>query len=247
MTSDQIDSSNRARAGTAHEVESILDSLKGIVAITMGLALTNTIVVLVTHGTYTSIAKLSSLHVWAIVCSAAVIASIIRFYHGNNRFMDSNYAPWVPTETRGRGRAPRGGLGVDFLVIFAQSVLFAVISFYSAPRRELLLLFDVLLVFDIFWYLTTVQVERDSRAQKYHRRWMQNNLGFGLLILVTYFEYLQHGHARGWLYAGAVLIACNTLRDFIISWDLYFGSYAQSTQAIRQPREIHASVSGKEE
>ena len=206
-----------------HEVQSILSSLKGIVSIIMGLVLTNTIIVLVTHGTYTNIAKLSSLHVWTIACSMAVVATIIRFYHENNRFVDSNYAPWRSTETRGRGRAPRGGLGVDFLVIFLQSVLFAVISFYASPRRELLLLFSALLVFDIFWYVATAQTDRDPKAQKYHRRWMQNNLGFGLLLLICYFEYLQHKPLVGLLDAGTVLIAGNTLVDFMISCDLYFG------------------------
>jgi hypothetical protein len=231
MTSDN-ETSTQADEDIVNEVQSILGSLKGIVSIIMGLALTNTIIVLVTRGTYTDIAKLSSLRGWAIACSIAVVATIIRFYHGNNRFMDSNYAPWRSVETRGRGPAPRGGLGVDFLVIFVQSVIFAVISFYASPRRELLLLFDVLLIFDIFWYLATAQTERDPKTQKHHRRWMQNNLGFGILILVCYFEFLQHKHAGGWLDAGAVLIACNTFVDFVISWDLYFGPPTLSAGAL---------------
>jgi hypothetical protein len=232
MTSNDADTSKTALDDDLHEVQSILDSLKGIVSIIMGLALTNTIIVLVTHGTYTDIVQLSSLDEWSIVCSVAVVATIIRFYHGNNRFVDSNYAPWRSTETRGRGPAPRGGLGVDFLVIFVQSVIFAVISFYATPRRELLLLFSILLVFDIFWYVATAQTDRDPKAQKYHRRWMQNNLGFGLVILVCYFEFLQHKHATGWLDAGALLIAGNTLVDFVISWDLYFGRRRVSRAAV---------------
>jgi hypothetical protein len=99
----------------AHEIESILGSLKGIVSITMGPALSNTIVVLITRGSYTSIDRLSHLGSWAVVSAAAVIAAIIRFYHGNNRFMDANYAPWRSLERRGRTRAPRGGLGLQLL------------------------------------------------------------------------------------------------------------------------------------
>jgi hypothetical protein len=228
MISDDSASPTLQQESNAHEVQSILASLKGIVSITMGLALTNTIVVLVTHGTYTNIVRLSSVKGWEVACSFAVVASIIRFYHGNNRFMDTNYAPWGSVETRGRGPAPRGGLGVDFLVIFTQSVMFAVISFYSSPRPELALLFALLLTFDIFWYLTTTQVPRDPKAQKYHQRWQFNNFGFALAFIVCYFMTLQHKKTDGEV--AAILISLNTVIDFAISWELYFGSFRRSRE-----------------
>jgi hypothetical protein len=143
--------------------------------------------------------------------------------------MEANYAPWRSLENRGRTRAPHGGLGVDFLVIFGQSVLFAVISFYAAPRHELLLLFETLLVFDIFWYLVTAltrRTERDPQAERHQLRWIMNNVAFGFLILICYFKALPRGGGAGFTHVGVVLIACNTIVDFVISWDLYFGSAA---------------------
>lgn len=218
------DSSASTTEDLAHQVESALASLKSIVSIVMALALTNTIVGLLAAPSSKGIAALSSIDEWHAVCSVAVIGAIVRFYHGNNRLVDRLYIPKGATR-----HAPEPqGLALDFLVIFTQSVMFAVLSFYAAPRRELLLLFGVLLLFDIIWYVATLRLPDPAEWRAYEearntqRKWMLNNLIFGSAVWVCYVGYLQHTGARAWIYVGAIAIVVNTLVDFYISADLYF-------------------------
>lgn len=226
--------------GDAREVEQALAgtivSLKGIVSIVMGLALTNTIVTLVTGDATTvggrpaeshglGLLTLDQISGQAAVGALAVITAIVRFYHGNNQHVDYVYSR-VSANRRIRGRAPRGGIGIDFLVIMVQSVLFALMSFYVDGNRELLLLFMVLLYFDIVWYVTTSTIVIDSDVLGHQRRWMLNNIGFLAVISALYF---QDGEWA--ITAGLVAFLLNTVVDFWISWRFYFPGFAADGDA----------------
>jgi len=218
----------------ARDIERALDdtivSLKGIVSIVMGLALTNTIVTLVTGGSTivgnhavgdhsTGFLRLDQISGQAAVGALAVVTAIVRFYHGNNQHVDYVYRR-ATANRRIRGRAPRGGIGIDFLVIMIQSVLFALMSFYVDGNRELLLLFMVLLYFDIVWYVTSSTIVIDSDVLAHQRRWMLNNIGFLAVISALYF---QDGDWA--ITVGLAAFLLNTLVDFWISWRFYFPGF----------------------
>ena len=211
-------------------------SLKGIVSIVMGLALTNTIVTLVTGGStidgsraaadHSGLLMLDQISGQAAVGALAVITAIVRFYHGNNQHVDYVYSR-ASADRRIRGRAPRGGIGIDFLVIMIQSVLFALMSFYVDGNRELLLLFMVLLYFDVVWYVTSSTIVIDSDVLAHQRRWMLNNIGFLAVISALYF---QNGDWA--ITAGMVAFLLNTVVDFWISWRFYFPDFASDGRAV---------------
>ena len=212
-------------------IASVLRSLKEIVSIVMGLALTNCVMVLITRGHYTSVTALSALPLSSVLYSLVLIINIVRFYHGNLRHMDTLYghsARKVMSSSHGHGPAPLGGLGIDFMVVFLQSILFAVISFYTSPRREFLLLFMILLAFDLVWNIVTQQVARDAKDMAHQKRWMLNNVVGVIVMLVMYLEYKQH-HQELFLNYGAAALAVNTLIDFVLNWKFYFPATGAST------------------
>jgi len=211
-------------------VASVLQSLKEIVSIVMGLALTNCVLVLITRGEYTHVEDLSVLPVSSALYSLVLIVNIVRFYHGNLRHMETLYgrtAQKVRASVHGHGRAPFGGLGIDFVVVFMQSIIFAVMSFYATghngPRREFLLLFMVLMAFDLVWNIMTQQAMNDAKELRHQRRWILNNLVAVVAILVLYLKFKQHQEVV-YLDIGAGVLATNTIVDFVISWGFYFPS-----------------------
>jgi hypothetical protein len=224
---------------SAVAVASVLHSLKEIVSIVMGLALTNCVLVLITHGRYTGVSALSALPLSSVLYSLVLILNIVRFYHGNLRHMDTLYGYSARTSAARtsaastHGPAPLGGLGIDFIVVFLESIIFAVISFYASPRREFLLLFMILMAFDFIWNIVTQQESSEVRDLPHLQRWMLNNLLGVVVILVLYLEYKQH-HKEVYLDLGAAMLAMNTLIDFAISWRFYFPSMINGSVATEQ-------------
>lgn len=194
----------------------------------MGLALTHTIITLVSNdgaaevvssgGAAPDFLTLSQISPQSALCALAVITGIVRFYHGNNQHLDRLYGG-TSFGHRAEGASSVGGIGGNFLVIMVQSVFFALMSFYIDGSRQLLGLFAALLLFDIVWYIANLTTTAADRATLSHqRRWMINNVIFLALIGGFY-----SANNDGWaltLGAGAILL--NTLIDFAISWGFYF-------------------------
>jgi hypothetical protein len=121
---------------THQNILSAVSSLKDVLSIITALTLTNTLVLLVTERTYDHIKELSTLEASSWVYSLLLIVTLIRFYHGNIRHLDDAY--WLSYTSFDflRASTPPGGLGIDFVVVFGQSILLAVTSFYAGPRPE---------------------------------------------------------------------------------------------------------------
>lgn len=202
-------------------VASVLHSLKEIVSIVMGLALTNSILALITGSHYTSVAKLSNLPLTAVLYTIVLIVNIVRFYHGNMRHMDALYGQPARRAARST-HGSLGNLGLDFSVVFLESILFAVISFYASHKSDYVLLFLVLLGADLLWNLVTLQEGSDDRDVSHTRGWMVNNFLAVMAVLILYFASKGHSHHRLLLNLGVVAIAINTIVDFVISWKFYF-------------------------
>lgn len=211
-------------AGDNPRLSAALLSVKSLVSIVMGLALTHTILTLLTggggSGTVVEQAhgplSLSQISPRAFLSALAIITAIIRFHHGNNQLLESFFGE---SRERGKGGTPSGGIGVNFIVIMVQSVFFALMSFYVNGGRELIAIFGLLLLLDIFWYVVNwTNNDMDPEALRQQRAWMLNNLGFLVVLALLY--YTKNG---SWaLTVGAVAILVNTVVDFAISWRFYF-------------------------
>src|SRR5207302_735466 len=99
-----------------------------------------------------------------------LIANIVRFYHGNIRLLDDNYGSTASDNGR------RRSLGIDFFVIFFQSIMFSMMSFYIGKDFEFFALFTALLLLDVVWYLLTLGFAGDLREFKRQRNWTVNNV-----------------------------------------------------------------------
>jgi hypothetical protein len=200
-------------------VRSVVASLTGFVSVLMGLAMTNTITALITDRSYSRIVAFGNIDEWSAVCSVAFIGTIVRFYHGNTLHMARLYLHPDRREGGTDNLAARG-IGVNFAVIFGQSIFFALMSFYATSQREIFAMFAVLLFVDIIWYVANLQITDDRQLLEHQKRWMLNNTVFLFLILVCIVA-KSGGGAADWLHAAAILMGLNTLVDFRISRDLY--------------------------
>lgn len=213
----------RGGIGPGAELTSALWSVKSLVSIVMGLALTHTIVTLLTteqseestRHVPGAVLSVSEIKPAAALSALALITAIIRFYHGNNQFLDLLYGAGGP----GRHAADTAvGIGGNFIVIMIQSAFFALMSFYVNGSRQLMLLFMLLLVFDILWAVGNLQADADPRAMQTQRNWMRNNIVFTLVLFGFYYTKNDSWAVTG--AAGAILL--NTIVDFKISWRTYF-------------------------
>ncbi|MGE5282390.1 MAG: nucleoside 2-deoxyribosyltransferase [Chloroflexota bacterium] len=196
----------------------------------MALTVTNTLVLLLTGGHYSEVKSLGDLPFKTTLFSTLLIVTILRFYHGNARHLDSVYGP-KELSTSAMKPAPWGGLGIDFFVILAQSILFAVMSFYAAAPEELLILFTVLLASDVLWVLVVQQPSEDRAGFSHQRRWMLNNIVALFVLLGIYLAGGRGNVSDATLYAGGTVMLLNSVFDFVISWTFYFPAKKKSNKS----------------
>jgi hypothetical protein len=217
------------------DIQSAVSSLKKIVTIVSGLAITNTLnTLVVTQANRVNLLGFVHLQWYRLLLSALLIITIVRFHHGNIRLLDKTYLLGEEEEVRSTSIPRKRQLLFDFVVIFLTSVLLAFMSFFIGP--DFFPLFAILLFVDLVWFLVTNRWSGDSVQQK----WAINNLMFGLGIIILLFSQaslLQAGISSVWVnMAYVILVSGNTCYDFFISRELYFPnpnprpSYSMSTE-----------------
>jgi hypothetical protein len=208
------------------DVASALSSAKSVLATINGLTLTNTLLVLITGGHYTKVTPLGKLGMENVLFAVVLMANIVRFYHGNVRHLDAAYgSESVARAASGRHAEPRGGLGVDFFIIFTQSLLFSITSFYILSHRAFIVLFIALLIFDAIWTVFSQQSDKDPIVSP-QRMWVLNNLVAVTIVAVFYFIYIAH--KGNWALDTAVFVlAATTVADFTLNWRFYFPKAAK--------------------
>lgn len=189
----------------------------------MALTMTNTLVLLLTGGHYVHVKQLSELGHEEIIFSALLVVTIFRFYHGNVRHLDSVYCG-EPEGLHMIKPAPRGGLGVDFFVVLAQSVLFGVMSFYASDPPQLLVLFIILLGSDVAWALAVQQPTENNTIFDHQRNWLLNNFLAMAAMVAIYGIGKNAQHSDLLIYGGAAVMVLNATFDFAINWSFYFPS-----------------------
>jgi hypothetical protein len=226
MAGEQQNERERKGNSADPRLPAALLSVKDLVSIVMGLALTHAILTLLTGGGGSRMQALGShaegvlaldqISPRAILCTLAVVTAIIRFYHGNNQLLELLFGE---SSEQNEADVASGGIGVNFIVIMVQSVFFALMSFYVDGSRELIAIFGLLLLLDIFWYVVNLTNNgADREALQQQRAWMLNNLGFLVVLAALYYT-----KNEGWaVTVGALAILANTVVDFALSWEFYF-------------------------
>jgi hypothetical protein len=195
-----------------HELAMTLDSLGGVLATVNSLALTNTLIVLITGARYSQVIPLTRLKGGEICFALVLLVNIIRFYHGNIR---------VLRQFGANDSRPHPTLATDFAVIFLQTVMFSVASFYIYSHGDFIALFIVLLVLDSAWLYWIRRSEGSGEALGV---WIVNNL-LAVAAMSLFYSYSQLAHGASWaLYAALAVLACNTIYDLVNTKNFYFPS-----------------------
>jgi hypothetical protein len=179
--------------------------LREVLATVNSLALTNTLVVLITGARYSQVITLAHLRGGEICFAFVLLVNIIRFYHGNMGIF--------------RGVDGRAPLASDFVVIFLQTVIFSVTSFYVYSHADFIALFIVLLALDTAWLYW---IRRSEAAADALGVWVGNNL-VAIVLMSGLYLYAQLGSSASLaLYAALTILAGNTLYDLIKTRAFYF-------------------------
>jgi hypothetical protein len=218
---------------------SSINSLKEVVTIVTGVTITSAIVMLLTGGNYSQVKGLDDLNIRSLMLFFLLIANIIRFYHGNMRHLDeTSMAASGAHHTKDVRQMHQKFFGVDFLVIFCQSVTLATMSFYINRGTEFLGLFTFLLCLDIIWVFAALQYTDNPEVFKYQKQWLLSNLIALILLLVALVvSASDKGNIQSVNYVRAGIIAVNTASDYWISWRFYF-PYMNHTSPDIKEREL---------
>lgn len=227
MSSRNKNSTKMPDRQTQEAILSTISSLKEIIVIITGLTITNSIVQVLGSGTALTARGLRSINLQDALLFCLLIANVVRFYHGNMRHLDTTY-------TLEPGKGGSGDLilsggrrtAIDFLVIFIQSLGFALLSFLLSSPIEFFAGFTALLVIDVVWFLSAYQFTEDRKAFEHQKRWTLNNtVGvFSLLILTAISPRISPSIST---LLCMIILACNTIFDYYISWDFYFPHFSE--------------------
>jgi hypothetical protein len=146
----------------------------------------------------------------AALLGAALLITLIPFYHGALRHLDEQYA----------GTAVRGARGfvlVDFLILFLESCLFLALAIASARPDVFVSLFLALLGLDVVWVLLTTRFLTNESDLAPQRMWRNINLIAALGLLIPSFT-------LGSCTLSYVVLAIATVRtgaDYAFTWSFY--------------------------
>jgi hypothetical protein len=149
--------------------------------------------------------------------AAALVVTLIPFYHGALRHLDDVYGP-------GSGSAAHSfSVLIDFLLLFVESCAFLALSVSIKQPWTFAWLFLALLALDVLWaYLTTTFLAARPQ-QAAPTTWLKVNLGFGLTLLAI----LVSLSVGGWgspgvvAYVALLLATARTAVDYALSWKFY--------------------------
>jgi hypothetical protein len=167
-----------------------------------------------------------------------VILSVVRFYHGNIRQLDTTYTDETGKAGAGDGLlfggrkvGPRWQVALDFLVIVTEALGLAILSFLITTGKEFAIGYGILLLIDALWFWG-VHDQRGASIQG--KGWMLNNLMIGVVILLLVLSWKEDlTDTRLYVLCGAMLL--NTFIDVILTRHLYF---PDPTEKVRTDKEV---------
>jgi len=208
------------------QLHSMVDSLKEITTIIIGLALTNSIIqFLLVEGRVKEVKEISLI---SSVIFVLLIVNMIRFYHGNFRHLDVTYSPSSLTNSVSGSikQHPKGEkVTIDFFCILLESLILCAMSFYQTKPLYFFSIFVALMVVDIFWFFVTFHFVPNKELFEHQKAWAMNNLG-AIIVLLIICAFWASFQQEILIYLSAAALFINTIRDYRVNWDLYFPLYA---------------------
>jgi nucleoside 2-deoxyribosyltransferase len=197
--------------------------LMELVTIICGIAATVAIAQLVTVTEENGIPGSKFAPLVPLLLFVSAIVTIGRFYHGNIRHLDEEYAGG----RHGKGHTDRvrvglaGRLATDFVVIASEALILVGLAYLLLAPIQYILLNSILLLLDSIWFFFYHTSSPESS-----KNWVANNLLFGVTFLVMGLWLLMgHRSSQQQLIAVvifALLVLVNTVIDVTNEFDFYF-------------------------
>jgi len=115
----------------------------------------------------------------SVVAVFCLLVTIVPFYHGANRYIDSAYVS-------GNRSAKSGALMFDFVAIFVEAIILFVLALLIRNFELFFDILSILFIFDAIWvastYLTGTGEGEKSPPLKW---WLMMNLSAALLVFVS--------------------------------------------------------------
>jgi hypothetical protein len=169
-----------------------------------------------------------------IVAVISMLFTIIPFYHGANRYLDSTYVT-------GERSAKAGALMLDFVIIFIEGLAFFVISLLINNPEAFYSLLACLFLLDAGWvWLTRLTSESPPEKGAGYAIWSVVNVAAAfLLLLSTWSNLLDWNFWKTSLaetVAVGVISVFRTFIDYYTVWDFYYPPSPESRYIMPVPR-----------
>ena len=195
-----------------------IESFKAIITIITGLTITNSIVMLLTNSSYKDVYSFKDLSWISILTCLFVVINVIRFFHGNIKHINEEYV-YDFQQYRAKATSVGGRFIADFIVIFTQSIIFSIMSFYINHYSNFIIAVLVLLLVDIMWVISKFKFENAKEILRY-KVWLINNLSIGVIITVIFFTKIAYSNFA--ITITYTLLYINTAIDYYFNRHYYF-------------------------
>jgi hypothetical protein len=205
IRSAQMDDHDR---GLDHYVSLLREIISVIMALAFANAITQAVVMPGTGG-----ARLR-FSLCGVLLFSALITTIVRFYHGNMRYLVQEYLD----ETKRPGTS---GIIADYIFLVFQSLVFSAATFYQFEFAVFHVLFLVLFFTDAAWWFFVWRRIRSRLSETDAQvNWMVTNLLTSAVLLGLFM--VEDEPVAICLFCGVV--AANMVVDYWINWRYYFPS-----------------------
>jgi len=148
----------------------------------------------------------------------SLIATLIPFYHGANRYLDATYVT-------GERAAKHYALMLDFIALFVEGLLFFVLAMLIRNERNFYIVLSILLIFDSLWVVSTMfskeKIQGTAVAEPKLVAWALLNIVSVLVILFFLFSNIWPTEDRRRISA-LVVVILRTVIDYILLWSFYY-------------------------
>jgi len=199
-----------------------VDNLQQLYTVVAGLALTNAVGKLVAVpaavGLGSGAPGLSPYPIEfqpaALPMFATLVVTLIPFYHGANRYLDSAYV--FKEESH---QSPPLAAMVDFLFFLFQAIIFHAMALVLIQPQWFFWLYIAVLLWDCAW-LGFVWFQSPVLFSPI-RNWLVLNVIFAALVFVVTDTPLLAAGTGKWVFAAA-LSTLRTVLDYVLSWSVYW-------------------------
>jgi hypothetical protein len=163
------------------------------------------------------------------------IVTIVRFYHGDSRYLDRTYL-----ESQLRAVDPKlysaRNRFTDFYLLLIHAFLFYVLAASQRNFSLFFLTYTTLILFNSIWLGIMYLRAPNKKDVRYPRNWAINNiihvcLFVGLYLLTNRLE-ASYSHIVFF-----TLVISNTFLDYFTTWPYYFPRVEEETQELPKPEQ----------